>query len=218
MRRAIYYLFILTLISSCHNDNDNRKNNAINKNDCLQSVNHDNSEYFRQPYIKIDSTISTDTGCIYIASTYIFLDSIYTRQILLRKNDRQLLAKTIQPESKEFVLFNFNQPINKRKKIAIQYQDSLIQNFECGLENKICMKNSDTAFVFKIEDFYYYYHDGIEFTSSLDVVFFITEQNGIIGSYLTDDTNDSTEIFISPGGNILKDYVDYSSFKEMKLQ
>ncbi len=209
MRIFIFISFILIVGFNCNNSEKQTKL----ENDCFQSIVPKETYFYRKPYISIDSTIKTITGCKYIATTQIFLDSVAAWQINLRKCGNKIYIKTILPESKEFVFFDFEIPLNKKRSIQIHYQDSLLQTFESVLESKLQLKDNSTVYLFRVYDFYYYEHNVGEFSSPFDVMFFITEENGIIGSYLTDDT----KLIVSPAGNILTEYIDYSDYTNCKL-
>lgn len=55
--------------------------------------------------------------------------------------------------------------------------------------------------------------------SDFDVVFFVTREHGVIGSFITTEerTDNGSKVMISPGGYILKDHIDYSNYEVKKL-
>jgi hypothetical protein len=221
--KIFLYIFLLGLgFSSCKNaKKDYVQHSTVY--DCFELADFDTtaypiSDYFRKPYIEITNSAVTDSGCIYYARTEINLDSIAYHNIILYKTKNKIIAKLTDIKAKEFILFNFNYEINKPHNITINYCDSLTQSFKAVLDNKIIVEDNKTVYVYRIKDFYYWCHNGKDFTASMDVIFFITESQGIIGTYLEGKEIDGSLVMMAPAGNILSEYLDYSVHKRRVLQ
>lgn len=203
-RIILLFTGIITLIS-CQNSH----------RDCFDDYSFD-SEFDKRLYVMIDSSMTTRVGCSYFIDTYIPLaDSSIAKQAIMYLTDNKLYLKLERPESDDFVLFDLEIPEKKEQCVEINYADT-VKRFNCILEEKIITIDKLLVYRYRVEDLFYYYPD-IEFTSSLDVIFFVTKEFGIIGTYLTDIEFDGAEVMIAPAGNIFKDYIDYSEIKLRKL-
>lgn len=128
--------------------------------------------------------------------------------------DNKFFAKLVKPESNEFILFDLNSKLNETNKIEFK-NDEMIKSFDCILEKKIITKENLEVGVFRIKkwiklpDFF----DGLE----LDIIAFVTQKYGVIGSYVLDIDKMGNPLMISPKGDILKNYIDYSKISEAEL-
>lgn len=199
-------LFLISLIwTSCSNSNKCFNEYPIK------------SEFYKPTYISVDSSMVEEKGCIYFVSTQIPLaDSSFSFYGRMSFINNKFCLQLITPKSNDFVLFDMGLKDSQVKKIEITYQDQK-KSFDCIYEKKIITKEQIEVRVFKVIDLYYYHHS-MEFSCSLDVVFFVTRDFGIIGSYLTDIDLDGSEVMISPAGEILKDYIDYSNLELRTLE
>jgi len=170
-----------------------------------------------KPFISIDSISKSEEGCEYYVSTNMSTTGTsLVWNALMYQSDNVYYFRWLEPKSNEFILFDLNAELNRPYKASIQYSDSLFKTLDCELERIILFHNEVEVYVFHIKDIYNYYH-GDEFLSSLDVMFFVTAKHGVIGSYFTTTNLDGTEVLISPAGEILQDYIDYSNMKIEKI-
>lgn len=176
------------------------------------------SDMFEKPYIDIIKTYRADSGCVYIARTAIFLDSVQYNNIILYKKDEKIIVKLTDVKSDEFIFFDFNLKTNEPNVIQIKYCDSLLQDFNATLDDKVIMRNKETAYIYRICDFFYWRHNGLDFTASGDVILFITERQGIIGSYIEMKSSNGALVMISPSGNILSEFKDYKKIQRVYLE
>jgi hypothetical protein len=222
-KKIFFCIFLLALnIYSCKNAPRDKIQHTTCY-DCFELADFDTtvypiSDHFKKPYIAIIETEVTDSGCIYHARTNICIDSVAYNNIILYKRKNEIIGKLTDIESKEFKLFDFNYETNKPHNITINYCDSLTQSFQAIIESKIIMKNNETAYIYRIKDFFYWFHNGYDFTTSADVILFITKKQGIIGSYIEGNDLDGSTCMIGPAGNILSDYIDYTEIKMRYLQ
>lgn len=218
---TLYILFLFTIFYNCQNVNSGYKSEKYC--DCLELKDFDTTEYpvsgiSVKPYIDIYKTTETDSGCIYSAMTKIFLDTIPYNHIMFYKRGTMMVAKLTEIKSQEFTLFDYSLNVNENFEILIKYNDSLTQKYVATLCDKIKLENNDIAFVYRIHDFFYWYHDYGNSPLSMDVILFITDRNGIIGSYIEARDRDGSVSMIAPSGNILSEYTDYSGIPKKRLQ
>lgn len=116
----------------------------------------------------------------------------------------QLLDKS----SNEFVVFDANSLVNEENLIDIVHNDVRTQ-FSSRLEAKTVYKGLN-VYIFRIMNF------AQVFENVLDAMFFVTIENGVIGSYLT-SLNKGKRIILGPAGEILKNQIDYSGFEERRI-
>jgi len=169
------------------------------------------SKFDKRLFIEIDSTILTRTGCSYMISTSFQLaDSAIADRGLLHVENDKFYLRFIEPDSKEFVLFDLTESDSASKKIEISFVDGVV-SFDCQLQDKVVTDDNLNVWIFRISDLFH------NENASLDVVIFVTREYGIIGSYLTDIDYDGMRVLISPAGDILESYIDYSKFEKRKL-
>lgn len=199
--RLITFIAIGVLFSSC--------NKNIEKV-CFKNY-PKKSEFDRKPFFSIDSTITSNSDCLYYTSTLIILkDSSSSFKEVFRFKNNKILVTLLDPKSNEFILFDLNSKLKQKSKIEIQYLNRK-KNFTCTLEKRIITKENFEVTIFRIDKLAEYYSD------SYDAVLFVTKEHGVIGSYLTDIEEDGTKTMIAPAGEILQEYIDYSKYERRRL-
>lgn len=138
-----------------------------------------------------------------------------TAQFEIWVQHHKMFAKTIQPESKDFVLFDFNSKLNETKKIEFK-NTNLTKSFDCMLEEKITTKQFDTIYRFRLKKSYKLndFFGG----DQVDTMVLVTLKHAVIGSYLTDIDASGIPIIFIQKGNLLTNIFDYSKFKEVVLE
>jgi len=168
-------------------------------------------------YFRIDSILHIEGRCEYYTETFIALDeNTISYEAALYIESNQIIARLLDLESEPFTLFDFQAPRGKINQIEIEVDSKRFYR-ECSLEDSITIKDGVMVFVFKIKEFFYFFADE-EIKKKEDVYFFVTKENGIIGSYISSIENDGQEIFISPAGDILARYIDYSDVELRLIQ
>jgi hypothetical protein len=169
------------------------------------------SEFDRKPIFSIDSTITSNSDCLYYTSTLIILkDSSTSFKEVFRFKNNKILVTLLDPKSNEFTLFDLNSKLKQKSKIEIQYLNKK-KIFTCTLEKRIITKENLEVNIFRIDKWAKYY------SASFDAVLFVTKEHGVIGSYLTDIEEDGTKTMIAPAGEILQEYIDYSKYEIRRL-
>jgi hypothetical protein len=214
LRRYILIIIAIILVTSC---NQHYK--------CLVSYQADSkanrpahlNSYIEKPYFSIDSTIKSGRGCKYFTRVYIPVpDSSISWESIMIFKGKKVYMKLVDIPSKTFILFDFDLDVGEYSEIRIKFKDGE-KRFQTSLLDKITTKEQIEVFIFKIKDLLYLYDD-FKFIKSEDVVFFVTEQNGIIGSYVSGIEKDGQKIMIAPAGEILSDYIDYSDLELRLIQ
>ncbi|MBT3301318.1 MAG: hypothetical protein HOD63_14365 [Bacteroidetes bacterium] len=161
-----------------------------------------NSE--RPPLIKI--TGKDSSKCVYQAYVYIMLKdcTIDSRGELFLKNDAFYL-NVKDPSINNLRYFDFKKSLNEDYTIPITILDKKY-SIKASVEEIVNWKEGIEVYVFRFQETYYY------LDRPLDVILLCSKENGILGSYLTTYENEN-KILIAPGGEILKDYIDYSDYK-----
>jgi len=180
-----------------------------NTNNCFEKYPREIQSRF-STLINVDSVIQSKYGCFYIVNLFLFFpdESMATQGILTLEKDKFKLKLT-RPESNEFILFDMGMPQFSSRKIEIEH-DNTTDVFLCIYENKIITRENLEVRIFRIKDC-------ACFDSHwLDEIFFMTREYGIIGSYFT-DSRYFEKIMISPAGDILRDYIDYSGVKLKRI-
>jgi hypothetical protein len=169
------------------------------------------SEFTKRLFIEIDTTLEPNEDCKYNAVTSIPLaDSSYSDNSLFYLEDDKFYMRLKNPTSEDFIIFDMGLPMPQAYKIEIHYQDTVMR-FDGRFEKKLITHDNLEVRVFRIKNLFCYYPD--DFCSPLDVVFFVTKDHGVIGSYLSGFENNGQEILIAPAGDIFKEYLDYSKIK-----
>lgn len=138
-----------------------------------------------------------------------------TAQFEIWVQHHKMFAKTIQPESKDFVLFDFNSKLNETKKIEFK-NTNLTKSIDCVLEEKITTKQFDTVYRFRLIKSCQLNAQNTDYT--FDTMVLVTLKHAVIGSYLTDIDASGIQIIFSQKGNLLTNSFDYSKFKEVGLE
>lgn len=196
------YITLLILVSliSCNQSNKKLEKYIIN------------SENNREPFFAIDSEKSKN---IYITKIMEFnYDSIYVTKFSFYVSNDKFYAKSLKPETEYFVLFDFNAKLNETKKIIIKAKEK-IKTFDCTLEKQIQTNKNLNIKVFRIQKWAKLsnFFGGLE----MDVIVFLSDKHGVIGSYYESLDKYNKKIMIAPAGEILKNYIDYSKITEVEL-
>ncbi len=163
--------------------------------------------------LTIDSLSESKLGCQYFVSTAIELRESFIGKALMYQQSDKIYLRGIDPvQTEDFVLFDFNLRPQQVQEVKI-FHNGLHSTFNYSLEKKITINDGPEVYIFRTLELRSY--EGM----SLDVMFFITKEHGVIGSFTTTEerTEEGEEIMISPRGNILKDYIDYSNFALREL-
>lgn len=186
-----------------------------NKNTCFEPYNYE-SEYYHSTFLSSDSVNDTKIGCEYEVDFFIWfpeklgIDDIIGATMFM--NNQKIFIDPINSKFENFILFDLSINEFSNYEIEINFGDKKVK-YKGFYENKI---QADIGEVkqFRIENLYYDSHfDGIK----LDIVYFISEKYGVVGSYLTDELINGKKILISPAGNIFEKYIDYSNLERRKL-
>lgn len=198
MKKITIIILILLVCISCQNSNVELQEYPLQK--ALEKNN----------LFSIDSILPNNT---YLSTELFFYnDSVYRTKFSFWVNENKFYAKLRKPEVPEFVLFDFDSKLNQVKKIKIEK----LKSFDCVLEKKFITKEKIEVHVFrikkwrKLDDFF----GGEE----IDMVFFTTKENGVIGSYSTDKDNLGNQVIFGSSGEIFKDYIDYSNIRDVVLE
>jgi len=118
------------------------------------------------------------------------------------------------PPTMEFKFFDFDLDSNQFINSEIRYQSGSPLETEKTiikvlLENAIQVTD-DLIYVFRAKEAFYYED------LPLDVVYFVSKNRGVIGTYLS-TFYEGKENYFYPRGDVLYDYVDYSVKERRKL-
>ena len=131
----------------------------------------------------------------------------FINEAILSKSDDIFKLQFINPQTKQFKLFDLSSKIGKEAKIKIEsvnkYDNYLKNNLSIILEEKIDRK--DLVYKFRIIDFFYYEE------SWFDIVYFVTDRSGVIGTYFSNIDEFNKETIIEPRGDICEESIDYSN-------
>ncbi len=138
-----------------------------------------------------------------------------TAQFEIWVQHHKMYAKTIQPESEDFVLFDFNSKLHETKKIEFK-NINLTKSFDCVLEEKINTKQFDTVYRFRLKKSFQLnpFFGG----EHVDTMVLVTLKHAVIGSFLTDHDASGMPMIFTQKGNLLTNSFDYSKFKEVVLE
>jgi hypothetical protein len=172
----------------------------------------------KSPFISIIS--ETNSQCEYLVNFVTrHPDTSFSDKAIMYLQGDKFLFKTLNPNSEEFCLFDLNQDLNSIRNIEISYEEDSFkgekQIYTVILENKLKSEDNLEVYVYRLKDFFYYMPDNE--IRKLDVVVFITQENGVIGSYISSISKD-TEIVIYPAGNILEEQIDYKNKQRATLK
>lgn len=199
--RYLKYVFILILFSSCNGENH-----------CLTNY----SKEILNNGFSIDSIEKNSEECSYFTSiplcgewgdTYYYKGKTYVK-------DSVFYYKIIEkPFSKYFPLFDMTR--NGVYSVQINYIDTvnvqIPKNLNVELIQKIKINNKKEIFIFKVLNLFCYLN------SKIDGVFFVTYDEGIIGSYFYQVDEEGNQYMSNSEGNILKEKMDYSKFIKVQF-
>lgn len=166
-----------------------------------------------KPFFSIASSLPNDHALTY--PVYFSDLKKDTAQFEIWVHHHKMYAKTIQPESNEFILFDFNSKLNETKKIEFK-NTNLTKSFDCVLEEKINTKQFDTVYRFRLKKSCQLnpFFGG----DQVDTMVLVTLKHAVIGSFLTDlDATGMPMIFIQKG-NLLTNSFDYSKYRDVVLE
>lgn len=206
MRNSIILiLFVFILNFGCN------VNNHV-KIQCLKNYVTTKSEEY--PSIAIINKLKNkdDTICKYriqIACS-IFKNDFNPTAIFFKK-EKKYYIQFNNPKTDPIVLFDLTSKLGKEKEIVFK-EDSTKKKFfknrfSVLLERKLVCNNKN-MYEFRVKEFYFY--EGKWF----DVVYFVTQESGVIGSYFSFKDKNGKEMMIKPKGNICKEKIDYSKIEE----
>jgi len=182
------------------------------------------SKTYSNPFFSIDTAIDSKNGCEYITTTHFILkEKYYCDSAKLYLKDDLIYMQLLKPKSNEFVLFNFLLDKGKKDTITIIYEDpkkisiNNLVEYTYFLKDIVKRESKSPVYIFQVQNFDSWRHDDNSHIRQFDVVFFVSKEEGFIGSYLIDGT-DNEKHYIEPRGNILKVYIDYSDYKSYLLR
>ena len=164
--------------------------------------------YTYSPNISIEDKLINNGNCEFkVRFTLCIGDETYLDEgIMIIRKDKYYLqsSKGMFEEFKIFDLkLNIDEKFNARFKYSINSLDG-VMTYAISLIDQAYW-NDKKVYIFRVEDSF------CESNYQYDQVFFITKENGIIGSYISAIDNDQVEWIYSPRGEILKDILDYSN-------
>ena len=197
MKNLIYILLSIIILFSCNEHNV-----------CLNYVKADS--YFKLG-LRVDSVYSKN-NCIYYTNILSCVENNeFTFKGKMYVKDSIFYYKILNPETEYFPLFD----LTKKKKYTINIKPTNSTEVPFNkkliviLKQQINNKGKD-VYIFSVKKITCYqgvFYDGI---------YFLTLENGIIGSYLYTNNN-GINFYAYPEGDILKNKIDYSKFKKFKL-
>ncbi len=213
-------LFLLIFCCSCNE-----------KNTCLTKSTY-NTKHKINPFISFVSEVNSKNGCEYIIKSEIRLKNWFCDSAILYQRKQKfymrLLHSIAKPLSEDFLIFDLTKEPGFSDTITIIYKDitsykdtflfDKIQKVKYAytIQNKFKTSNFGIVYMFQFKNFFFNYWDG-EIVDKLDVVFFVTEKHGVVGSYVYVEENNEN-IYIAPAGNIFEEYLDYSNMAERVLE
>lgn len=164
-------------------------------------------EYFDSNRLPIINMISNSSnGCSCQINMYVMFDD-YTidskGKIFYKDNAFYIDIET--PMVNNLRYFDFEKSINEEYIIDFSINNKKYF-IKASIEQKVIWKDGIEVYVFRFKDTYYYYN------KSLDTIILCSKENGIIGSYLT-TKEEGKSLLIAPGGEILREYIDYSNYE-----
>jgi hypothetical protein len=170
----------------------------------------------QSPAISITTT-NENNGCEYRVVVALCLggDPVHDEGIMTYRGDKISLS-LLNPKSGEFVLFDFSYDSAESyvTKIKLDTLHDGIKDIELKVRLDGKYKRMDEIiYAFRAFDFYCYGE------YSYDIIYFVTERSGVIGSYISDfDLGTGKEFFMYPSGDYLSDLIDYSKKTEAVLK
>ena len=215
LKKSIYYALpifialIITILASCSNHSTNQ---------CLKDYIIEKPKT-RHPSLVILNELNNDetSGCTYkirIACS-VFRNNYFPNAVFY-KNRQKFYVQFKNPETRPFILFNLSSKVGEEKEFNIEpihrkdEEKILKSNFSVVLEKKLKCGQQE-VFVFRVKEFFNYYEGWP------DIVYFVTSDSGVIGSYFSHFDKNGAEVYIAPAGNICKEQIDYSKKSEGKF-
>jgi hypothetical protein len=202
---VVIVILILLLIISCKNVC--RKETMLN----YPKNFHSNIEI---PHIVIDSVRLTKFDCHYYVSLILCLKNLTLCEGILDIDSNYFYLTLKIPESSRFKLFDLNLSIGQSYQTNFNYRidkEEFEKYVNISVEKIFKDESSNrTVYMFLAKDLYC--SDG----NLLDIVYFVTRENGVIGSFLsysTDTSKTAIEYYLQPRGELFEKYIDYSLFK-----
>jgi hypothetical protein len=127
--------------------------------------------------------------------------------------DDSILLTINAIKSSKIKFFDFSKDIGEEYKVLFCPKNSILKTdvaFQVTIEEIFTTTNG-------VEIFMYRMHKAFVLDDvASDIVFFVSREKGIIGSYISDFDN-GVELVISPRGDILKNVIDYSHKEYKKI-
>jgi len=214
-KRNILYLLLFLIISTfACNDTDKCFKPYV------KEINQSHNPYYEwgyNLYFRIDSILHKEGKCEYVTETFIALnENTISYKAALYIESNQIIARLKDLKSEPFTLFDFQAQKGSIYQIEIEVDSKRFYR-ECFVEDIITTGEGVKVFVYKIEELFCFFVDG-KVKKKENVIFFVTKENGVIGSYISSIENDGQKIIISPAGDILARYIDYSDVELRLIQ
>jgi len=201
----ILVLFVFILNFGCSESNHV-------KMQCLKNYVTTKSEEY--PSIAIIKKLKNndDTICKYrIQIACSIFKNDFNPTAIFFKEENKYYIQFNNPKTDAVVLFDLSSKLGKTMEITFKEDSTekeFIKNhFSVILEKKLTCNKKD-IYEFRVKELYFY--EG----KWLDVVYFVTQESGVIGSYFSIKDKNGNEIMIKPKGNICKEEIDYSKIEE----
>jgi hypothetical protein len=174
--------------------------------------------YRNSLFVEVDSVRINDDGCMYEVFTFIPLnDSTISHKGLMTLDRDIIYLQMTDIETGKFPFIKLSGYLGKEEEIKINYRDGTVRK-KYTLENIVTTNDKTEVLVFRFHEFFYVFFDNNTIPDDkLDVVFFATKEHGLIGSYIS-GYEDNEKIMISPAGEILADYIDYTEYSMRLIQ
>ena len=201
---GIILIIIALLYSGCNNFNQpiEKYNQYVESN--------------KNPIFSIDYKSKSESNYVYQTYKFPFLnDSLYSAKFELRLRDKKFIAALNEPKSDEFILFDLNSKLNVVNKIIIK-NSKIIRTLDCILEQKITNKQNLEVNIFRIKK--WGKHPPFFGGGEIDLIIFVTEKYGVIGSYGTRTESNGQQIRFGVCGDILREYIDYTKIQEVVFE
>lgn len=156
-------------------------------------------------------------GCEYkVALDFCLGGQLIHDEGLMTADDGRISLRLNSPKSENFVLFDFSYDSAEMYYASIELDSSIngVRDYQIAVtvDNKYNRDNK-IIYAFRVTDFYCY----TEY--SYDLVYFVTEESGVIGSYVSDfDAANGREYYMYPSGDFLPDLIDYTKKTETVLK
>src|SRR5690606_5937214 len=150
------------------------------------------------PYIYITSK---ESNCIYNFTGSFWLTEINFQSYgEMHFVDNAIFLKIEEINSTAVKYFDFTKEVNEKYHITFNQNNSDLSKsivFNAQIEKIVTMMSGINVYVFRIDRAFIY--EGYYF----DLVYFVSKENGVIGSYVSNFKN-GVERVIEPAGNILR--------------